>query len=297
MFSGVDHVFTLLFPAPLIGGDTSVNWLEDSHMLPAAAPEARIYTYDWNARVFSNVPVQTLLGHADSLLTLVSCEHGTSGRPILFIASCFGGLILAESSIGIIFLATPFQGTDAAKPASWLAAVNGAMGKDASRQLIKGLERIHKFVSERIQKFAEIANADPTRFPIRCFYETGKTKIAKKILGCGIPDKLLRGSILVTQSLACLDGFDRRGLEKPHVMMNKFQGNACPNFKQVKSAIRFLLEEGPNTLRRREEKGIAQKTTESDTQKKRTQFLESLYFESMNRRKNDSPDSYPETFQ
>lgn len=67
-------------------------------MLPAAAPDARIYTYDWNAKVFDNAPVQTLLGHADNLLGLVAAEHGTSGRPIIFIASCFGGLVLAEVS-------------------------------------------------------------------------------------------------------------------------------------------------------------------------------------------------------
>ncbi|KAI1468500.1 uncharacterized protein F4812DRAFT_371404 [Daldinia caldariorum] len=296
------------------GRGSSVNWLEDRYMLPAAAPEARVYTYDWNAKVFNNAPVQTLLGHADSLLTLVSCEHGTSGRPILFIASCFGGLILAEticraaqagsnyrhilgSTIGIVFLATPFSGTGAANAASWLVVVKGIMGKDASGELIKDLVQRHEFVSERVQKFAEIANADLTRFPIRCFYETGKTKIAKKIFRWGIPDRFLRGSILVTQSSACLDGFDRRGLEKPHVMMNKFQGNDCPDFKQVKEAIQFILKEGPNTLRRRAGKEITRRSVESVMQKKQAQVLESLYFQSMNKRKNDSPDSYPETFQ
>ncbi|KAI1439322.1 hypothetical protein F5Y02DRAFT_406037 [Annulohypoxylon stygium] len=68
-------------------------------MLPAAVPSARIYTYDWNAKVFDNAPVQTLLGHADYLLGLVAAERGTSSdRPIIFIASCFGGLVLAEVS-------------------------------------------------------------------------------------------------------------------------------------------------------------------------------------------------------
>ncbi|OTB00328.1 hypothetical protein M426DRAFT_267786 [Hypoxylon sp. CI-4A] len=51
-----------------------------------------IGTYDWDANVFDNAPVQTLLNHADNLLSLVAAEHDTSNRPMIFIASCFGGL-------------------------------------------------------------------------------------------------------------------------------------------------------------------------------------------------------------
>ena len=66
-------------------------------MLPAAVPQARIYTYDWNANYFQDAPVQTLFGHANNLLGLLS-ERQCSERPLIFIASCFGGLILAEAS-------------------------------------------------------------------------------------------------------------------------------------------------------------------------------------------------------
>ncbi|KAI0119243.1 hypothetical protein F4814DRAFT_411308 [Daldinia grandis] len=76
-------------------------------------------------------------------------------------------------------------------------------------------------------------------------------------------------------------------------MMNKFKGNNCPDFKQVKEAIQFLLKEGPNTLKRRENSEIAQETT---TEKQRTRLLQSLRFPSMNERKNDLADSYEETF-
>ncbi|KAI0159859.1 hypothetical protein GGR52DRAFT_582588 [Hypoxylon sp. FL1284] len=250
-------------------GSRVVNWLQDSDMLPAAVPDARIYTYDWNAKVFDNAPVQTLLNHADNLLSLIAVERSTSGRPIIFIASCFGGLVLAEAicraaqegskyrqvlrfTVGIVFLATPFFGTDAARPASWLVVVKGIMGKDASDQLIKDLEARHAFVCERVQKFAEIANDNAIRLPIWCFFETKKTKIAKKILPTWISDNWSRGSILVTQSSACLHGFDRRSLGKAHVMMNKFEGKDCPDFIQVKEAIQFILKEAPNTLKRRE---------------------------------------------
>ncbi|KAI1416956.1 hypothetical protein F5Y13DRAFT_102746 [Hypoxylon sp. FL1857] len=298
-------------------GSQGVNWLDDRRMLPAAVPSARIYTYDWNAKVFDNAPVQTLLSHADNLLALVAAEHGASNRPILFIASCFGGLVLAEaicraaqegskyrkilqSTIGIVFLATPFFGTDAARPASWLVVVKGIMGKEASNQLIKDLEERHAFVRERVQKFAEIANDSFIRLPIWCFYETRKTKIAKKILPAWISEKWSRGSILVTESSACLHGFHRQRLERKHLMMNKFGDPECRDFILVKEAIHDILEKAPNTLKYKEKSKIARKSIESDTRaatkEQQTRFLQSLRFPSMNERKNDIVGSHSETF-
>jgi hypothetical protein len=80
---------------------TKVHWLCDPAMLPSIVPEARIYTYDWNAKVFDNAPVQTMLGHADNLLGLIAAERTPmdTKRPIIFVASCFGGLVLAEVCI------------------------------------------------------------------------------------------------------------------------------------------------------------------------------------------------------
>ncbi|SCN81971.1 uncharacterized protein FFE2_04877 [Fusarium fujikuroi] len=73
-----------------------VNWLADEDMLPATVPEARIFTYDWNANYFQDAPVQTLLSHADTLLAHIAETRDVKSRPIIFIASCFGGLVLIE---------------------------------------------------------------------------------------------------------------------------------------------------------------------------------------------------------
>ena len=77
--------------------------------------------------------MQTLHGYADTLFALVAESRGWQTRPIIFIASCCRGLVLlAEalsrathedsaychtlaSSAGIVFLATPFRGSDAVK--------------------------------------------------------------------------------------------------------------------------------------------------------------------------------------
>ena len=185
-----------------------MNWLADRAMLPAAVPDARIYTYDWNANYFEDAPVQTLLGHADNLLVFANENRSSSKRrPIIFIASCFGGLILAEaltraaqegnscrqvllSTAGIVFLATPFQGTDARREAKWQVVVGGIMGEETSDRLVRDLDGRHDFVLQRVQKFAEIANADSLRLPIHCFYETKKTEILRRVLSSGWSTRL-----------------------------------------------------------------------------------------------------------
>ncbi|KAK4205172.1 putative kinesin light chain [Triangularia verruculosa] len=229
-------------------------------MLPAALPEACIFTYDWNANYFEDAPVQTLLGHADMLLGLVSEGRGSQTRPIIFVASCFGGLILAEegspyrhillSTVGVVFLATPFHGSDAAQQARWQVLVAGIMGEQASDQLIQDLEQKHDFVRQRIQKFTEIANAEAVRLPLYCFFEIRKTEMLRRILSRRWAKRLVTG-VTHKISSACLHGFPRQGLDATHSGMNKFVGPECPNFKLVKDAIRKFAGEAPAVLTRR----------------------------------------------
>jgi hypothetical protein len=49
--------------------------------------------------------------------------------------------------------------------AQWLATVKGIMGEQSSGQLVRDLEEKHDFVRQRVQKFAEVANADSVRCP------------------------------------------------------------------------------------------------------------------------------------
>lgn len=45
-----------------------VHWLQDRDMLPRVIPNARIFTYDWNANFSHSSATDLLLGHADGLL-------------------------------------------------------------------------------------------------------------------------------------------------------------------------------------------------------------------------------------
>ncbi|EXL45100.1 hypothetical protein FOCG_13863 [Fusarium oxysporum f. sp. radicis-lycopersici 26381] len=249
-----------------------VNWLADEDMLPATVPEARIFTYDWNANYFQDAPVQTLLGHADTLLAHIAETRDVKSRPIIFIASCFGGLVLIEainragqegspyrhvllSTVGIVFLATPFNGADASREARWQVVVGGIMGEDTSDELIKDLERKHDLVHRRVQKFTEIANADAIRLHLYCFFETKKTEILRRVFPSNWARRFstrFTHKILVTESSACLLGFPSLPLDVTHSGMNKFDGPGNSCYKLVKDQIRRMANDAWTALNRRQ---------------------------------------------
>ncbi|RYP48627.1 hypothetical protein DL768_005518 [Monosporascus sp. mg162] len=138
----------------------SVNWRSDRDMLPAAVPYARIYTYDWEANCSDHAPVQTLFGHAGALLARAAEARASSTRPIIFVASCFGGLVLAEAG----------------------GHTERIMGDQASGRLIEDLEREQDYVWQRVHRFAEVANAESVRWPVACFYEIRMTELLSKLL-------------------------------------------------------------------------------------------------------------------
>ncbi|VTT63488.1 unnamed protein product [Fusarium fujikuroi] len=249
-----------------------VNWLADEDMLPATVPEARIFTYDWNANYFQDAPVQTLLSHADTLLAHIAETRDVKSRPIIFIASCFGGLVLIEainragqegspyrhvllSTVGIVFLATPFNGADASREARWQVVVGGIMGEDTSTELIKDLERKHDLVYRRVQKFTEIANADAIRLHLCCFFETKKTEILRRVFPSNWARRFstrFTHKILVTESSACLLGFPSLPLDVTHSGMNKFDGPGNLCYKLVKDQIRRMANDTWTALNRRQ---------------------------------------------
>jgi hypothetical protein len=117
--------------------ESGVNWLADPHMLPSKVGPARIFTCDWPADMLQKSIPTTLEESAQVLLYSIRCHltvnrRAREDRPVLFIASCLGGIILIKAleiddnnygsdnndspslrraMRGVIFLATPFGGT------------------------------------------------------------------------------------------------------------------------------------------------------------------------------------------
>lgn len=111
-----------------------VNWLSDPRMLPSQVGLSHIFMCDWPADIFktSNLVQKNFDELARLLLDaikgrplVVNDPTKKEDRPILFIASCLGGIILMKALMmsnreshrlraathGIIFLSTPFRGT------------------------------------------------------------------------------------------------------------------------------------------------------------------------------------------
>ncbi len=85
----------------------SVNWLADPRMLPREVGAARIFTCDWPADLLQSSDLVQKTVEEYSLLLLDSIYRALfvtdtarrDSRPVFFIASCLGGLVLAKSLV------------------------------------------------------------------------------------------------------------------------------------------------------------------------------------------------------
>ncbi|KAM3548595.1 hypothetical protein ARSEF4850_009328 [Beauveria asiatica] len=155
-----------------------VNWLGPG-MLPTSVDRVRIFTCDWPADLLvpSDLIPKTIEEYALLLLegiesALFTCETRRQDRPILFIASCLGGLILIMALVhaddrrsryyclrkatrGIIFLATPFRGTSFQDVAAWAEVGLKAKASTQDRNPAEGWSLESLFHHEYFKKGGE----------------------------------------------------------------------------------------------------------------------------------------------
>ena len=80
----------------------AINWLCDEDMLPKTVPEGRIWVYNYNANCYSDKAQEVgILGLGESFLeTLwIAKDKDVGKRPLAFIGSCFGGILVAQVSL------------------------------------------------------------------------------------------------------------------------------------------------------------------------------------------------------
>ncbi|KAI1129789.1 ARM repeat-containing protein [Nemania abortiva] len=252
-----------------------VHWLRDKEMLPSVTKNARIFTYDWNANYDDDSPSSTLLGHADGLLESLRIQRKKDkGKdPIVFIASCFGGLLLIKAlhrvqerrewkpilllTAGIAFLGTPFQGSNETfyDATQIRIAIAESMGGEASDEMVKYLRNTdgeRGELDEVVHHFCELIEQDDYKFTMFCFYETHVTDFTK-VIG-KLPEGFVRKlkgkptGILVPQHSACLQSSVRFALNVRHSMLNKYASPEDQNFKILSSRIEMLVEGAPGVL-------------------------------------------------
>lgn len=178
-----------------------INWLADQHMLPARVVGTRIYTCDWPAELFESkdsVPFR-IEELALSLLQGILGSSRQRDRPILFIASCLGGVILMkalvvakgensvirEATRGIIFLATPFRGTSFQDVARWAQPGLRAWASIQGQRLTKLLDWANTPTFDLLLLVTEftalVIDQRHQTFKVHTFYEKGYTSLRRKV--------------------------------------------------------------------------------------------------------------------
>lgn len=182
-----------------------VNWLKD--LLPERVGNARIFTYEWLSDLFERQDLRqkSIEEFAQRLLEAIKSRPAPQ-RPILFIASCVGGIVLMQALViagasgdeqvsryrvvteqtrGIIFLATPFRGTAFEDIATWaepaLATLAHRRGKTVSK-LLDNLKGPTMPLQRLVNKFSLLCLDPHHRYHLFTFYETGKTDILRERL-------------------------------------------------------------------------------------------------------------------
>jgi hypothetical protein len=182
-----------------------VNWLQDERMLPARVPAARIFTCDWPADLFERPDLvqKTIDEFARLLLAGIRGRPRApndppgSERPIIFVASCLGGIVLARAlnmasheylsvrtaTRGIVFLATPFRGTSFEDLAKWAEPGLRAWASIRRHNVSSMLEETKSTfeLEELVRSFTTFCRENDLTDYVYTFYETGKSSLPRKV--------------------------------------------------------------------------------------------------------------------
>ncbi|KAF5595993.1 ankyrin repeat [Fusarium pseudocircinatum] len=293
---GLDARSDKTFVAWRVDGDKTsgdVHWLSDEDMLPAKMPQARVLTYDWNANYDKTASKETMRNHADTLLERVHLNRDALKRtqvPIIFIASCFGGVLLSaalaetlepqhpraeqrkqiyDCCVGVVFLGTPFRG-------SWVT------GTEAARLRIEAAKRANpedniQYSMELVQYLKEGTDDQPSplgyfvdrfqqsihnpkyRIPCGYLYETQPAQYAGPLSRLSpehrnsqtVIDKDGQG-IVVSHKSAVLGGGDGSGQPMRHNMMHKYNSPNNPAFQSLCLRLREFSERADDTIESRD---------------------------------------------
>lgn len=71
-------------------------------MLPEVIPQARIWVYGYNSNCYSDDAQDVdILGLGVNFLEFLWMEKDIGKRPLVFIGSCFGGVIVAQVGLSV----------------------------------------------------------------------------------------------------------------------------------------------------------------------------------------------------
>lgn len=210
------------------GLGTEVNWLANPDMLPTVTGRTRIFTCDWPADLLQQSSVPTTLHECAESLRSSLVQHLTAnrGRPLLFIASCLGGIILikaleidnqhAEDSSdspsltratrGVVFLATPFRGTAFKNMPGFLLKTLSSLQDQTVTALIDYALGATPDLDELAKSFITLTKKH--RYEVSMFWEARNTVLLRKFhLAWIVSPWILATWLVALTSVWLLDSF------------------------------------------------------------------------------------------
>ncbi|KAK3299591.1 armadillo-type protein [Chaetomium fimeti] len=244
----------------------NVNWLADPDMLPSKVGAARIFTCNWPADLLqpADLVPKRIEEYALLLLNAIDRElfvaDATRKEPrrLFFIASCLGGIVLTKALVdaddkylslrkatcGIVFLATPFRGTSFRDVAAFAEPGLQFLASIRGREVNKLLDKVKGSTFDLetlVREFTQLCQDKDHPCLVFTFYEKGKTSLPLKVFPW-LPSFFRQEKQLVDESSATLDIVHKPlPLDRRHVMMNKFHGPGCADYKTVAGKIQEFL--------------------------------------------------------
>lgn len=230
-------------------------------LLPEKCPTARILSFGYDSRFVKFFPIsKTNLakeGTIDEYSTalyqnLASLRESTktpADRPIIYVAHSLGGLVVAnavsrpqganktaqkltDNTIGMIFLGTPFAGSDKAfwgEMATKLVTLLGVQTKDTDIKDLK--ERSARLIDINLDfaTFIKARDRDQDHGPVEivCYYEAEPTYVGLKDIG----------KIVKKGSAAQLPAIPALSIPDNHTDMCKFAGEFSSGFASVSGQL------------------------------------------------------------
>ncbi|KAI9658357.1 MAG: hypothetical protein M1821_002490 [Bathelium mastoideum] len=240
-----------------------VNWLSNQEMLPAVAIRARILRFGYDSSWFGRDPIREKVPSIAQrlLFSLRRKRKDFPFRPLIFIAHCFGGLLVLKalldakgdkewpgiytSTKGLIFLGTPFRDAEGLSQGEMLvAALREYEADQVSGKILQVSQPDKKFLNELVEKFSELhLRANNTQ--LACFFELKASDVGT------IFEKHDKTGFIVSESSGCLHVWrstEKRLLSRTHSDMNKFGKPIEEDFMTVREVIDKMVKRAPELI-------------------------------------------------
>ncbi|KAI1559240.1 NB-ARC domain containing protein [Pyrenophora tritici-repentis] len=219
------------------------------------------YQSQWFGKEMMQQSVSTV---AERLLrALKRTRKDVPFRPLMFVAHCFGGLVVLKtlleaeqyqkdwpgvfsSTTGLIFFGTPFRGAEGMNQMEMLEAARREYHEDqVLPTALEVLQPGNVYLREVVDSYLKKTRGQTNKIQIACFFELKSSNVGR------IVGKEDRTRFVVSESSGCLDLSDatsKYSLSRTHFNMNKFAKASEEDFEIVADVVKDMAEGSPALL-------------------------------------------------